>query len=110
MAVAQGAHVAELEIDNARLWTELKGARQALVEPNATQSLLSVSWEELEPECAGLHAAVDGLTQEKAQIMTYREADVAAEQKKFWDYCLGSRRKLHDLLVILEGAVNEIGA
>jgi hypothetical protein len=42
--------------------------------------------------------------------MTYREADVAAEQKKFWDYCLGNRRKLHDLLVNLEGAVNEIGA
>jgi hypothetical protein len=62
MAVAQGARVAKLEIDNARLRTELKGARQALVEPNTTQSSLSVSREELEPECAGLHAAVDGLT------------------------------------------------
>jgi hypothetical protein len=43
-----------------------------------------------------LRAAVDTLKQEKAHVVTYHEVDVAAEQKKFWDYHIGHRRKLHD--------------
>jgi hypothetical protein len=54
-----------------------------LVEANAAQSLLSMSLEELEQECVGLHAAIDTLKQGKAQVMTDHKADVAAEQRKF---------------------------
>jgi hypothetical protein len=57
MAVVLGAHVAELETDNTRLWTELEKARQSLVEANAARSSLSASQEELEWECTGLRAA-----------------------------------------------------
>jgi hypothetical protein len=41
--------------------------------------------------------------------MADHETDVAAELKKFWDHRLGHRRRLRDLHVNLERAVNEIG-
>jgi hypothetical protein len=41
-----------------------------------------------------LRAVVDTLKQEKAQVVTYHEVDIVAEQKKFWDYRIGHRRKL----------------
>jgi hypothetical protein len=56
-----------------------------------------------------LCAVVDTLKQEKAQVATYREVDIAAEQKKFRDYRIGHRRKLREIHVNLERAVNEIG-
>jgi hypothetical protein len=55
----------------------------------------------------GLCAAVDTLKQEKAQITTDREADVAAQQIFFHDYRVGHHKRLR---VNLEKAVNEIGA
>jgi hypothetical protein len=58
----------------------------------------------------GLHAAVDTLNQEKIHVLTDREAVVAAEQKKLWDYRLGHHKKLRELHANLEGALNEIGA
>jgi seryl-tRNA synthetase len=109
MVVAQGAHTAELEADNAKLRSELEQAHQASAEADAARSSLCASRDELERECVRLCTGVDALKQEKAKIMTDREADVALEQKKFWDYRLSHRRKLHDLHVELDKAVNEIG-
>jgi chromosome segregation ATPase len=76
--VAQGAHVVELEADNARLQVKFEQARQALADADAARSSLSASWEELEWECTGLHAAIDTLKQEKAQVVTDPEANVVA--------------------------------
>jgi hypothetical protein len=52
---------------------------------------------------------VDALKQEKAKALANREADLAGEEKKFRDYRVSHRRKLHDLRIELEGAMNEIG-
>jgi hypothetical protein len=48
------------------------------------------------------------LKQEKIQVLTDREATVAVEQKIFWDYCHGHRKRLCELCANLEGALNEI--
>jgi chromosome segregation ATPase len=109
MVVAQGAHTAELEVDNTRLQSELEQDHQALAEANAVRSSLSTNRTELERECAGLCTTVDTFKQEKAKVMAARETDVAAEQKKFWDYRLGHHRKLHEFCVNLERAMNGIG-
>jgi hypothetical protein len=63
---------------------------------------------ELEKECAGLHAAVDTLKQEEAQIKTDCELKLR-RSKKNQDYCIGHRKRLHELHANLEKAVNEIG-
>jgi soluble cytochrome b562 len=73
----------KLEVDNAKLLTELKEARLALVEVDAAQSPLSASQEEVEKECTELRAAVEMLKGENAQLVTDREAGVAAANKKF---------------------------
>jgi sulfur carrier protein ThiS len=91
--VVQGSCVAELEADNAKLLVELEQARMSLTEADAAK---------LEEECTRLHAAVSTLKQEKEQIVTDREADVVAEQKKIRDYRIGHRMRLHELHVNLE--------
>jgi hypothetical protein len=105
----RGVCTAELESDNARLWSKHEQAHQVLAEADAAQSSLSADREKLERECAGLHMAVDTLKEEKIQVLTDREAAIAVEQKKFWDYCIGHRKRLRELCVALEGALNEIG-
>jgi sulfur carrier protein ThiS len=100
--VVQGSCVAELEADNAKLLVELEQARMSLTEADAARNSLSVSHEKLEEECTRLHAAVSMLKQEKEQIVTDREADVVAEQKKIRDYRIGHRMRLHELHVNLE--------
>jgi hypothetical protein len=110
MEVAQGARIAELESENVKLWLELEQARQVLAEADAARSSLSVNQEELERGCMGLRAAVDMLKQEKIQVLTNREAAVAAEQNKFQDYRLGHHEKLCELHANLEGTLNDIGA
>jgi hypothetical protein len=77
--VAQGACMADLEADNAKLLAQLEQTHLALAEAGAARNSLSLSHRKLE-ECVGLCAAVDTLKQEKAQITTDHEADVAAEQ------------------------------
>jgi hypothetical protein len=62
---------------------------------------------ELEKECAGLHATVDTLKQEEAQIKTDCELKLR-RSKKNQDYCIGHRKRLHELHANLEKAVNEI--
>jgi hypothetical protein len=109
MVIAHGARTAVLEDDNARLCSELEQAYQALVEADFAQNSLSVSQDEVEWECVMLRVDVDALKQSHAKIVTDHEADLTVEKKKFWDYRLSHRRKLHDLRVELEGAVNEIG-
>jgi hypothetical protein len=63
----------------------------------------------MERECLKLHSEVDVLKQEKAQALTDCETNLVAEEKMFRDYHVSHHRKLHDLRVELEGAVNEIG-
>jgi hypothetical protein len=46
----------------------------------------------------------------KAKALTGCEADLAAEEKKFQNYRVRHHKKLHDLRIELEGAMNEIGA
>jgi hypothetical protein len=91
MEMAHGAHTTELESDNAKLRSELEQAHPVLAKADVTQSLLSTDWERLERECAGLHTAVHTLKEEKIQVMSDREAAVAAEQKKFQDCHIGHR-------------------
>jgi hypothetical protein len=64
----------------------------------------------VEQECTKLRTDMDTLKQEKAKVVADREADLAGEQKSFRDYSVGHNRKLHDLHVELEGAMNQIGA
>jgi peptidoglycan hydrolase CwlO-like protein len=73
----------KLEADNVKLLTELKEARLALVEVDAAQSSLSASQEEVEKECMELRATIEMLKGENAQLVTDREAGVAAANKKF---------------------------
>jgi hypothetical protein len=73
---AQGVQVAELEADNTKLLVELEQTHLALAKADFALNLLSMSHVELEKNCARLHATVDMLKQEKAQIVTDREAEV----------------------------------
>jgi hypothetical protein len=57
-----------------------------------------------------LRTAVNTLEDEKIQVLTDREAAVAAEWKTFWDYHLGHRKRRCELRAALEGVLNEIGA
>jgi peptidoglycan hydrolase CwlO-like protein len=82
MVAEQGAWVVELEDSNDRLLAELEQVHLALNEAIAAQNSLFVSYEKLEEECIGLHAAVDTLEQEKAKTATDHEAEVAATHKK----------------------------
>jgi hypothetical protein len=107
MVVAQGGRMVELDADNTRLQSELEQAHEALPKANAARSSLSTNQEEIERECA--LPSIYTFKQEKAQVMTNREANVVVEHKKFWDYRLGHRWKLCKLRVNLDGAVNEIG-
>jgi hypothetical protein len=66
MEAAEGARVAELEADNARLVAELEQTCLALIEADVAQNLLSVNHAELEEDCAWLRTVVDMLTREKA--------------------------------------------
>jgi hypothetical protein len=84
----------KLELDNGRLQAELEQTCLALTEADTAWNSLSVSHGKLEDQCVKLRAVVDTLKQEKAQVVTYHEVDIAAEQKKFWDYRIGHRRKL----------------
>jgi hypothetical protein len=58
---AQGAHVIELDADNAKLLMELKQTRLALAEADATQNPLSLDRRKLEGECADLRVVVETL-------------------------------------------------
>jgi hypothetical protein len=60
----------------------------------------------VEQECTKLRTDMDTLKQEKAKVVADREADLAGEQKSFRDCSVGHNRKLHDLHVELEGAMN----
>jgi chromosome segregation ATPase len=106
----RGACPVELESDNVRLRSELEQARQVLAKADTAWSSLCVDREKLEQQCAGLRTAIDKLKEEKIQVLIDREAAVAAEQKKFRDYGIGHHKRLHELHVALEGALNEIGA
>jgi flagellin-like hook-associated protein FlgL len=92
----------ELKADSARLHLELEQARQALAKADSARSSLSTTQNELKCECTKLRTGSNVLKQEKAKIMTNHEADLAAEWKKYRDYRLSHRRKLHDLRVELE--------
>jgi hypothetical protein len=107
--MAQGARPAALEADNANLHSELEQGRRALVEAESVWDSLSVGWTVMEQECVKLRAGMDALNQEKAKIMADRETKLATEEKKFQDYRVRHRKKLHDLRVVLERAMNEIG-
>jgi phosphodiesterase/alkaline phosphatase D-like protein len=65
MEVAQGVRTAELESDNAMLWSKLEQARQALAEADSAWNMLSANQEKLEHECAELRAAVNALKEEE---------------------------------------------
>jgi hypothetical protein len=84
------------------LLAELEQTRLAHAKAGATQNSLSTNLAKLEEECAGLHATVDTLRQENARAMAAREA----ERKKFQDYRVHHRKKLRELWVNLEKAVN----
>jgi hypothetical protein len=69
-----------------------------------------VSHNQIEQECVKLSADMDALKQEKAKIMSDHKTELAAEQKFFWAYRVSHRKKLHDLCMELERAINDIGA
>jgi hypothetical protein len=68
--------IAELEQSNANLLAELEQTRLAHVEVEATQNSLLVDYGKLEEECAGLHAAIDMLRQEKAEAVAAHKAEI----------------------------------
>jgi hypothetical protein len=70
---------------------------------------MSTSQTAIEQECVKLCTGMDAHEQENAKIAADSEARVEAAEKKFCDYRISHRRKLHDLHVELEGAMNEIG-
>jgi chromosome segregation ATPase len=65
----QGAHVAELEENNAKLLAELEQTRRALAEAKTAWNSLAVSRGKLEEECIVLHATVEALGQDKARAV-----------------------------------------
>jgi hypothetical protein len=77
-----------MQMDNAKLRSELEQVHQVLAESHTARSLLSTSQDEFERECVGLSACVGALKQEKAKIISDCTADLATERKKFRDYCL----------------------
>jgi hypothetical protein len=76
LETTQGAHVAELEMDNSKLLAEVELTRLAIVEAYATWNSLSLTHGKLEEECAGLRAVVETLGQEKVR------AEVACEVER----------------------------
>jgi hypothetical protein len=104
LEAAHGAHVMELGENNAMLLAELEKTRLALAEAETAQNSLSVNHGKLEEECMGLHTVVDTLGHEMARIVAAHEA----ERKKFQDYRVHHCKKLCELRVNLEKAVNEI--
>jgi hypothetical protein len=105
----QGARVAELEDNNAKLLVELEQTRLALAEANAARKTLFMEHGKLEEECACLCVAIDTPRQEKADAMAARKAEITTVRNKFQDYRLHHRKKLRELRVNLENAMNEIG-
>jgi hypothetical protein len=91
------------------LLAELKQTRPALAKAEAGRNSLSVKHGKLEKECASLRAAIDTLGQEKAKATTDHEAALVTEHKKFRDYHIDHHKKLRELQVNLEKAVNENG-
>jgi hypothetical protein len=79
MEMAHGACTTELESNNARLWSELEQACQALAEADAARSSLSMDWEKLERECMGLRTSINMLKQEKIQVLNDHEVAVTVE-------------------------------
>jgi hypothetical protein len=106
---AEGAHIAELEENNAKLLADLKQTRLAHAEVDAARNSLSVNHGKLEEECAGFRTTVDALEQEKAKAVAARKAEITTMRKKIQDYRVHHRKKFHELRVNLEKAVNEIG-
>jgi hypothetical protein len=98
-------HVAELEENNAKLLAELEQSRLAHAEAETARNSMSMNHGKFEEECAGLHADVETLEQEKAGAVAAHDA----EHKKFQDYRVHHHKKLRKLHVNLERAVNEIG-
>jgi hypothetical protein len=97
--------VGELDENNAKLLAELEQTRLSLAEADAGRNSLSVNHGKLEEEYAGLCTAVETLGQEKPLAVAAREA----EHKKFQDYRIHHCKRLCELWVYLEKAVNEIG-
>jgi chromosome segregation ATPase len=104
LEATHGAHVMELGENNAMLLAELEKTRLALAEAETAQNSLSVNHGKLEEECMGLRTVVDTLGHEMARIVAAHEA----EHKKFQDYRVHHCKKLCELRVNLEKAVNEI--
>jgi hypothetical protein len=73
------------------------------------RDMLSTIRTTMERECAKLRTGMDTLEQEKTKIVADSEARLEVVEKKFRDYRINRRRKLHDLHAELEGAMNEIG-
>jgi uncharacterized ubiquitin-like protein YukD len=106
---AQGARAMAVEADNASFRSELKQACRALVEAESARDMLSTSLTAMEQECVKLRVGMDTLEQEKTKIAVDSEAQLVASEKKFCDYQISQRKKLHDLRMELEHAMNEIG-
>jgi methylmalonyl-CoA mutase cobalamin-binding subunit len=83
MESMKGAHIVELEADNATLLAKLEQALQALVKADTARDALSVNHGKLEEECVGLHAAVEALGQEKAEVVAAGEAELNTMRNKF---------------------------
>jgi hypothetical protein len=109
MVAAEEAHLVKHEESNAKLVAELEQTHLVLAEAEAGQNSLSMELGKLEEECAGLRAAVDTLGQQKVKAVADHQAENTTTQKKFQDYRVHRHKKLPDLRVNLEKAVNEIG-
>jgi hypothetical protein len=63
----------------------------------------------MEQECVKLRIDMDILDQKRTKIAADSETKLAVAEKEFRDYRISHHRKLHDLHVELERAMNEIG-
>jgi hypothetical protein len=109
VGAVEGAHVAELEQTNTKLLAELPQTHLALTEAKAARNSLFVNYGKMEWECAGLHAAVDSLRQEKTEAVAAHEAEITTVHKTFQDYRVRHHKKLCEFWVNLEKEVNENG-
>jgi hypothetical protein len=107
LEVAYSAHVPKLDKANAELRAELEQARLKIAEAEESQNS---GYTRLEDECEALRNAAEALKREKAEAETAHGTEVTAIHKRFENYHVHHRRKLHDLRFHLEKAVDEFGA
>jgi esterase/lipase superfamily enzyme len=79
--------------ENAKLLSELEQTHVTFAEADATRNSLSLTHGKLEEECTCLRAIARMLGRQKTEA----EAARKAKCKRFQNYCIHHRKKLHEL-------------